>query len=381
MGNHVFVCGGKLMLGSDAHPFLFTNALIVLNMVVYFGVILPKLKALLEEHQDDEVWWSSLSWGNLVYWISYTNIVRISWALVIVSMVTLWIAAIMDPGILPAHSSPHKPILPPGTPVGGPLGYKYCSTCNIFRPPRSKHCNSCNVCVDRMDHHCPWIGNCVAARNYRFFFLFLLAVGGLAVLVTLVAAQVMLFLYQDVCATSILPGIGPQLVEPVVPVSMHPMLRQPPPHKHTSNSTNATAITTVQDEFVAYGQASHILWQVIKSSPVTVIFLVFTFFCAWSLVSLLGYHAMIISVAQTTNERMRNVYQHVSTSNPADRGCIRNWWNMFFGPLEPSLLPSDFSQVVVCQECRPEREWSGEQQIVMALDHRNGSDADLEGQG
>ena len=43
------------------------------------------------------------------------------------------------------------------------------------------------------------------------------------------------------------------------------------------------------------------LWAAIMGMPVTFVFGTFTLLCAWSLTSLLLFHGLIISVAQTTN--------------------------------------------------------------------------------
>lgn len=141
MGNHAFLCNGKVMLGSDAPSLFFTNILLLVGYVLHFCIVLPKLRVI-ETTQSSPIF-------------DYLSTNGIFWASAILATsaaVFLWISAIMDPGIISPVSSPVKaPVPPPNIPMGGPLGYRYCSTCNIFRPPRSKHCNSCNVCVSKFD--------------------------------------------------------------------------------------------------------------------------------------------------------------------------------------------------------------------------------------
>jgi len=88
------------------------------------------------------------------------------------------------------------------------------------------------------------------------------------------------------------------------------------------------------------------LWHIISSLPIEVGFGLFTVLCAWSLTSLTCFHAMIITIAQTTNERVRGVYEYGGLGNPADEGCWRNWKGAMCDDIVESRLPKDFSEVV-----------------------------------
>jgi len=50
---------------------------------------------------------------------------------------------------------------------------RYCTACNIVRPPLVSHCPHCNYCVHRFDHHCTVLGCCVGERTWRYFTYFL----------------------------------------------------------------------------------------------------------------------------------------------------------------------------------------------------------------
>lgn len=140
MGNHAFLCKGKIMLGSDSPSLFFTNFLLLLGYALQFALVIPTLT----EIQEDDT-------NPIYHYISADKVFWASLTVAVLSFVFLWVTAVMDPGIIPPVSSPVKAPIPHHLPIGGPLGYRYCSTCNIFRPPRGKHCNSCNVCVSEFD--------------------------------------------------------------------------------------------------------------------------------------------------------------------------------------------------------------------------------------
>lgn len=322
MGNHIFWFGGRLMLGSDAPLFVVTNFLIATGLLVHSLVVLPQLLQLLPPNQSA----SHPIFGTIFFSIG--------------SFAFLWASATIDPGVLPAVPSPNKPDLPrkiekldvTGTsssldellneiPIGGPMGYRYCATCNIFRPPRSKHCNSCNVCVSKFDHHCPWVGNCIGERNHSLFFLFLINISCLCVTVTWCSFQVLANVYQAILQTN--THHISSLLNATVDTD-----------SHTLHQTSSIAAFLLE-----FGR---VLLETVVQHPAVVLLFAFCVLSGWSLISLTLFHSMIISLAQTTNERVRGVYRHRGHLNSADEGCCTNWMNAFLQPRPPSLLPPSF---------------------------------------
>lgn len=157
----------------------------------------------------------------------------------------------------------------------------------------------------------------------------------------------------------------------------------------SASSSSASYHSMTEEEMSKF----HRLYKAMMSIKLTFLFGTFTLLCAWSLTSLLFFHAMIVSISQTTNERVRNVYRASSSinrrrryfswcgkppsgsteeaaeeqqqngqqqqnsggssitgaENEADQGCCPNWYKAFCSPIPVSRLPRDMSATVICQ--------------------------------
>lgn len=117
-----------------------------------------------------------------------------------------------DPGVLSSTQEQKYRTIIELAERGGFEPQWFCSSCLVRRPIRSKHCSVCNRCVAKFDHHCPWVGNCIGAKNHRFFMGYLIM---LLVMCVFMLYGCVLF-WQTMCGISLGKGFWRGLSEVAV---------------------------------------------------------------------------------------------------------------------------------------------------------------------
>jgi len=273
-----FSCGGIFLHGPDRYYFYLAISLLIGGGVLYFVFVVPMLI------QEDIF----PRWYN----VANVPLFGVLWLFTIAMHLTV---AYTDPGIIPrkqksivqetgdpyldAVNSP--PVSKQVKVRNKPITCKLCSTCNVYRPPRTVHCSTCDNCVARFDHHCPYVGNCVGLRNYKYFLFFLAGVLFTA-----------LFALSHCCA----------------------FVAQRVIHRGWS------------DGFAAGKQNFIVVWIVgllcLVAISLIMILIVWTIY--------------LVSVGRTTYEKIK--LEKALTPNPFDRGIIKNWRNMLCAPNYPRFI-------------------------------------------
>eukprot|EP01084_Bolivina_argentea_P037123 68621_1 len=280
-GGNIFCCRGHVMFGSDVSFLYFTN-LIVVVVHITFGLSLCRVW----KHDSSSCWMSLSCWSlpllitTLVFFIS--------------AMVSLWVTALSDPGIMPrpGGGGDGENMDVSNEMIDSLNNYLLCRKCDMYTPPRSKHCSKCDNCIDVYDHHCPWTGSCVGRRNYLSF---------LILSTTLLLSTTFMLV---VCSW--------RLSTTGIKLQSH--------NRHT-------------DALMYHGA---IFLKVILLHP-----FIFTLWCLvvitlWSLIKLFGYHMHLISVGQTTYEMIKRVY--LKKRNKFHKGFVANFLEITRAATFPSRL-------------------------------------------
>ncbi|CAN8298143.1 unnamed protein product [Cochlearia groenlandica] len=280
-GNNRFFCGGRLIFGPDASSLFLTSFLIGAPALTFCIRML--------------VW---IRKGDPLF--NYT-VLTSGFVLTFLDFMFLLLTSARDPGIIPRNNNTSVVLeddsdsslshsmewvnnktprlrLPRTKDVfinGYTVKVKFCETCLLYRPPRASHCSICNNCVQRFDHHCPWVGQCIARRNYPFFICFISTS-------TLLCIYVFVFSWIN-------------------------LIRQP-------------------------GK----LWRTMSYDIVSVILIVYSFVAVWFVGGLTIFHFYLMSTNQTTYENFR--YRYDKKENPYRRGLLKNVREVLFAKIPPSQL-------------------------------------------
>ncbi|KAL8129301.1 hypothetical protein V2J09_018456 [Rumex salicifolius] len=272
--NNRFLCGGRLILGSESKSLFLTTFMIGFPSMTFC------IKTLIRVRNHDPILGKS--------------ILIVGVALTILALLFLCMTSARDPGIIPRNLEP-DPMrqqeasllrwesnssikLPPTKEVkvnGHTIKIKYCETCHVYRPPRASHCSVCNNCVQKFDHHCPWVGQCIGLRNYRCFMMFIIST-------TLLCIYVL-----------------------------------------------AISLISILDRGIN-------IWHTTADDLISVALALYCFIVMWFLGGLTVFHFYLICTNQTTYENFR--YRYERRNNPYNLGVSNNMKQVFLLRTPPSQV-------------------------------------------
>ncbi|XP_010517579.1 PREDICTED: probable protein S-acyltransferase 2 [Camelina sativa] len=278
-GNNKFYCGGRLVFGPDASSLLLTTVMIggpALTFCIRMAFMIGKRYPLFH---------SLVLLGALL--------------LTVLDFTFLFLTSSRDPGIIPRNKEAPEAegfdmITQSSEWVNNKLGntkiprtkdilvngytvkVKFCDTCFLYRPPRASHCSICNNCVQRFDHHCPWVGQCIALRNYPYFICF-------------ISTSTLLCLYVFVFSW-------------ISMLELH----------------------------------GKMLLVVIANDFVFVVLILYCFVVVWFVGGLTVFHLYLICTNQTTYENFR--YRYDKKENPYGKGLFKNLYELFFARIPPPMI-------------------------------------------
>jgi len=274
-GNNRHFCKGKFISGPDCRSCIASFMMILVPSIIWQATVGPFFSE------------------------RYSIVIPVGTGVIQVLSLTLLVCtAFADPGIMP-RAKDYTEAFDPRTKLnrtkpparyhdlvlrGHPFKIKYCTTCNIYRPPRCTHCSVCENCIERFDHHCPWLGNCIGKRNYWLFFSFVSLTGTLNVVVLLTAIGHLCVLTEDIKA-EFGKGGGDAFVESM------------------------------------------------REEPASVALAVYAAAIVWFTVGLCLYHTYLICTNQTTYEQIKGVYS--TGSNPFYRGILGNCADILCSRIRP----------------------------------------------